>query len=133
MAKLVMFSEVEGQVVRGGDPVPEVVVERKWHWAYKDRTGVDAVTTDADGRFAFPAVLQSSFLAAWLPMEPVVSQEIHIQADGQDYEAWMFSKHNYDSDGELGRPIRLTCELEREPTTVDDVYGISIIEGSTNN
>lgn len=120
---LYLFSEVQGTVTQGGKPVVGAEVQRTHVWKDKPRT--ERVTTGATGRFAFPAVIESSFLASMLPHEPVVPQKIFIHVGGNEYEAWMHTKHNYNDLGELnGKPIRLECDLESEAGFRDGFYGI---------
>ncbi len=117
-----LFSEVSGVVLRDGQPVAGAEVERGYIWHWKDKVGKERVTTDASGAFRFGSVTESSFLGSLIPHEPVVQQTLTIRVDGQDYQAWKYTKHNYDPDGELGRPLRLRCELTQAPAyhLVDD-------------
>ncbi len=124
MAKMVMFSAVSGKVLQDGKPVAGAVVEREFRWSWKSETGTDSTQTDASGAFRFPVIERSSFMGSVLPHEPMVRQTILIKHGGKTHKAWMFDKGNYKLDGELGKPIVMTCRLEKEPTHTGDVFGI---------
>lgn len=124
MAKMVMFSAVSGKVLQDGKPVAGAVVEREFRWSWKSETGTDSTQTDASGAFRFPVIERSSLMGSVLPHEPFVRQTILIKHGGKTHKAWMFDKGNYKLDGELGKPIVMTCRLEKEPTHTGDVFGI---------
>ncbi len=109
-----LFSEVKGTVYLNGEPLPGAEVEQEYQW--KDTKKSSRVTTDQNGRYQFPAVVEKSFLWSLLPHEPVVFQNIRIHYQGKSYKGWSQTKHNYDNNGELnGRPFKLRCELTDEP------------------
>lgn len=119
MAQRVLFSAVQGQVLLGGQPVAGARVERSWVWKRPDDTQRDSAVTDAEGRFSLPEVAEKSFFGGLFPHEAFVRQTIVIEHGGRSHKAWMFSKRNYEANGELaGRPIRLRCRLEAEPSEV---------------
>jgi hypothetical protein len=127
MGRLVLFSEVSGVVSREGEPVAGVDVERRWHWVLKDELGSDRTRTDESGSFRFPAVTRRSLLARLMPHEPVVGQKIVIHEGGEERVAWQFTRHDYRDGSELpGRPLELTCPLEREPVRRGPRFGIAI-------
>lgn len=127
MAKLVLFSAVEGTISRNGAPVAGATVTREFLWSMKRETGSDTTVTDAAGRFSLPEITRRSLMALF-PHEPVVRQTITIAVDGTSYKAWVYFKRNYDDNGELRRPIRLSCRLETEPVgrpaSYDEVFGV---------
>ena len=57
------------------------------------------------------AATGSTFFGSLIPHEPVVQQTIVIRSGGTEYQAWKFTKHNYDANGEAGRALKLRCEL----------------------
>ncbi len=125
MAKMVLFSAIQGRVLDNGKPVAGAQIERTWRWSWKSEDGADRTTSAADGSFALPAVVRSSILGSLLPHEPLVDQIITIQHGGKAYKAWAHFKRNYDDNGEhKGRPLRITCRLETEPARRLDVFGI---------
>lgn len=125
MAKMVIFSPINGKVLLNGSPVAGAMVEREWKWAWKDETGNDRATTAADGQFALPLVERGSLLGSFLPHTPSVRQTILIKHEGKTYKAWMFDKEDYKLNGELqGKPIRVTCRLETQPARRGEIFGI---------
>jgi hypothetical protein len=83
-SKLCLFSEVQGIVLKSGQPVVNAQVKRYYTWAWKnDQRYQDETTTDAEGRFRFPAALESSFWGSWLPHEPQILQRIDIHVGEQ--------------------------------------------------
>lgn len=124
MGNKVIFSAVQGTVLKQGSPVAGAVVERQFEW--NEEKGSDRATSAADGSFSMPAIeRKSSFLDRLLPSEAMVKQTILITYEGKTHKAWYLFKRNYEDMGELaGRPIRMTCRLEREPEKHGDVFGI---------
>ena len=125
MAKMVLFSAVQGRVLDNGKAVAGAQIERAWRWSWKSEDGADRTSTAADGSFALPAVVRSSFFGSLLPHQPQIDQTITIKHGGKAYKAWSHFKGDYDHNGELdGRPLRLTCRLESEPALRLRVFGI---------
>lgn len=123
--KMSLFTEVVGVVLDHGKPVADAEVERVYNWGWKDKTVSVKTTTDADGRFRFDEVVESSFSGSLLPHEPVIVQKIFIRTGGQEYKAWTYTKHNYEPGGErMGQPIEIECPLEVKPDFHGDVFGI---------
>ena len=56
---------------------------RRWcgylSWGWRNRSYHHTTSTDGEGRFYFPPVTKSTLLAALLPYEPVIIQEIFIR------------------------------------------------------
>lgn len=114
--KVSLFSEVEGVVLHNGQPVTGASVERSYRWHWGDKQGTDNTTSDSDGTFKFPEITERSFTASIVPHEPVIEQKIMITVDGNSFKGWVYAKHNYDAQGELGgKPMRLVCEISLEP------------------
>lgn len=111
---LTLFSDVSGSVIQNGKPVAGAEIERRYHWHWKDQQTSETTVTDAQGRFQFPAATASSFFGSLIPHEPVVQQTILIRSGGTEYRAWKYTKHNYEANGEVGRALRLRCELGSE-------------------
>lgn len=126
-SKLVLFSEVNGQVVDQGKPVAGAIVTRYYRWSWLNREATDQTVTDNEGRFSFKSVNTRS-ITALFPHQPYISQKLEIHIGKKVYEAWRTGKMNYDSNGELqGKPIDIICELDKEPEWKNDVFGISRI------
>ena len=124
-----LFSEVNGVVLKDGKPVANAEVVRYYHWHWKDSKSTESTTTNDKGEFHFEAVREKSMTASLMFHEPLITQEIKIRLDDQEYKAWRFTKHDYQNNGELnGRAIKMTCDLETEPSFKDDVFGICTLE-----
>lgn len=129
MAKLVIFSAVDGRVLLDGQPVAGAVVERKFKWGWKDETGTDRATTGSDGTFSLPAIERSSLLGSLLPHEVVIDQTLVIAFAGKTYKAWALFKRDYDNNSELGgKPLKLTCRLDKPPARRGNLFGICELE-----
>ena len=127
--KKTLFSEVNGVVLKDGKPVANAEVTRYFHWHWKDRKSNESTTTNSQGEFHFDAVREKSVTASLMFHEPLVSQDIKIFVDGQEYKAWRFTKHDYEDNGELnGRAIKMKCALETEAYFKDEVFGICTLE-----
>ena len=115
---LVLCSPFSGLLVtEGGEAAHGVRLERTWLWGWNSRAGSDVAVTGPDGRFRFPAVTGRSVLASMLPHQPSTDQTIAAHGPDGPAEIWRASKSNYDMNGELsGRPINVTCHLDREPS-----------------
>ena len=123
--KKCLFSEVNGIVLSAGEPVIGAEVEQYYKWENSDRSSKKTVETDSDGHFSFAAILDNSVFTTLLPSNPVIQQKIYIRHDGNEYEAYLFMKKNYDDNGELhGKPLDLVCELNNEPSREGGFYGV---------
>jgi len=125
MAKMVIFSAVQGKVLLNGSAVKGAEVVRRYRWTWKREDGEDRTFTDEGGKFSMPPIERSSLLGSLLPHEPVIEQTITIRHLGRDYDAWMLDKRDYDLNSELqGKAIVMTCHLEAEPARHGKVFGI---------
>ncbi len=125
MAKMVIFSAVQGQVLLQGAPVAGAEIRREFHWAWTSENGGDKTTADQDGRFVLPSIERRSLLGSLLPHEPVIKQRIVVRHGGQRYEVWLNFKHDYEHHSEnAGRPVKVVCRLESEPVRRGQVMGL---------
>lgn len=128
--KLCLFSEVAGVVLKGGQPVVNARVQRQYTWAWQnDRRYQDETTTDAAGRFRFPAALESSFWGRLLPHEPQILQRIDIHVGEHVYPAWSLEKRNYRIQGEVNdQALLLRCDLDLQPVAHEGGYfGLAVL------
>jgi hypothetical protein len=129
---LCLFSEVEGIVLDHGKPVVGAELERIWDLGYDESTGSDRTTTDEKGYFRFPKVTRFYILPGILPlMQPDVGQDIFVFYQGKKIDAWSTTKKDYKINSELDKPIKLICNVEREPVYIKvpnkinrTIYGI---------
>ncbi len=101
MAKYVLFSPVSGRLVVADKPVVGVTIKRWYKGGYSSKEGTDTTQTDAGGQFSFPVVTFSSLMAGVIPHEPVVSQRMFAQIDGQEVQIYGTVKHSYELNGEF--------------------------------
>lgn len=126
----VMFSEVQGVILKDGKPVSGALVTREFTWAWNDYSQKDQFTTDSTGKFKFPLASRFSLATSLLPHEPVIKQKITIQHEGKEYLAWRYFKHDYNKNDELaGKDINLKCDLTKEPGFYinKDIFGICVL------
>lgn len=127
---LYLFSEVEGVVMLDGQPVEGAEVEQNYHWHWKNEHRTKSVKSNSQGQFRFPAVTAKSLTAAVIPHEPVIGQRITLRYQGKVHKGWVFTRHNYDSLGEVqNRRLQLVCDLNAEPTTHSETqtFGICML------
>lgn len=124
--RLVLFSEVRGTVLKNGEPVQGAEVLQKVVWSDDpDEIAPQRVLADAKGRFELPAIERRAVLHRVLPGQPMMLQTLVIRYDGTEYLAWRYGKDSYDANSELdGRPLKLICELTRQPAYDGKRYGI---------
>lgn len=126
----VLFSEVSGIVLSNGNPVEGVKVTQTTLWS-KEGTVPDNVTeTDAAGRFSFPEISRPAGLSNLIPGEITIVQKISITAEGREYRGWLNTKTNYNREGERGRALRFTCDLDHKPDNSGDDFGVCRLVGS---
>ncbi len=123
-SSMCLFSEVHGVILKSGQPVANARVERRYTWAWKnDRKFQDHTTTDTQGRFHFPAAMETSFWGGVLSHQPQILQIINIHYDDKIYRAWNLEKRNYEVNGEVnGQALKLLCDLDSEPSTKEGGY-----------
>jgi hypothetical protein len=120
MERAVLFSAVEGRVIRGGRPVAGATLLRQWEFAQDKVRGQDQATTDANGRFRLPAVLHDYRKPRFFAQQFVVSQMIRVRADGRDWEAWVASKHDRDAGTERAMgPVAATDSAQPLQVVID--------------
>ncbi len=124
MAQLVLFSAVTGTVIHQGSPVAGAKIHQTARWGFNDKTFEQSTVTDANGEFSLPALTTRSLLAGTGFFQPVVHQALKIHHQGQTFDAWFFTKHDYESNSELARPIQLLCDLDNEKKHSGKVFGI---------
>jgi hypothetical protein len=124
--RLVLFSEVRGTVLMDGEPVKGAELVQKVIWSENENEiPPQSCVTDASGAFWFPAIERRPGLRRLVPSQPVMLQRILIRYQGVEYIGWRHGKTGWDANTELdGRPIKLVCELNREPGHEGTHYGI---------
>lgn len=123
---LVLFSEVQGTVLKDGRPVAGAELVQNVEWSgHGPDLPARRVVTDERGAFRFAPIESRAGWRRLLPAQPMVLQTIVIRAGGFEYLAWRHGKDSYDTESEIeGRPLRLVCELTREPGHEGKHFGI---------
>lgn len=119
-----LFSDVNGTVVMNGVPVEGADVTQVTLWKKAGNLPVVKSTTDSQGRFSFPAITRSAGVSNLIPGEIAIVQKINISFNGNDYRGWLNTKHNFDKEGERGRPLQFLCELTHVPANTGDDFGV---------
>ena len=94
--------------------------------AQKQR-GKDETVSAADGSFAFPAVTDTSLAAVFLPVQPVIEQDVIAHGPQGDVRLWVLNKSSFEPNSELkGRPINMICRLDKEPDSDGGIFGTCV-------
>jgi len=110
--ELYLFSRVEGVVTQHGVPIPGATVRQRYEEGWTSKHGEFAVSTDAGGRFRFPARDEHRWFV-WMFENPI-KQAITIEVNNHRYVAWQFTKMADAEGQELGRAtIELSCDLDQ--------------------
>jgi len=120
----VPFSEIHGTCVTGRRAGAELIRTVVWS---ENETEIppQGTVTDEKGIFRFPAIERAAWLRRLIPSQPMMHQTIVIRYQGAEYVAWEHGKDSYDANTELdGRPMKLVCELNRQPDMEGTHYGI---------
>lgn len=130
--KLYWFSEVTGQVVKDGVPLPNVKVVRAYKsYLYGNHT--ESIQTDAEGKFYFSELTGRSL---WWFIGPLmrggVDQLIKIEFEGNVYTAWK-NRHSRvkKPNTELeGKSIYMICDLNKPERAIKinsyhSIWGLS--------
>ena len=92
--RAVLFSAVEGEVHKGGQPLAGATLIREWVFAEDRVRGHDEATTDAKGHFAFPQVTHA-YRKPWiLAQEMFIEQLIRVKSGPTEWRAWSGSKRD---------------------------------------
>ena len=132
-SRCVLFSDAQGVVTSGGNPVAGVKVVRYVNWSLNpnwiDGEWTDEILTDSEGRFHFSVLDRPRGLMGLLPFKPIIVQRLTARHDDRDFELWSSMKRDYLLNGEAaGKPLNLECELTREAVVHDlDATGIATL------
>lgn len=140
MEDAVLFSALEGRVVKGGQVVPGAMMIREWDFAENGVRGRDQAITDRDGRFAFTAVIHPYRKPRFLAQEPFVAQLIRVQSGGAEWRVWEATKRDFIAGTEASEqpsgasasavPLRVTIDLDSTPASRREVFGHTVFTGS---
>lgn len=140
MEQAVLFSAVDGQVLKDGRPLPGATLVREWDFAQDKVRARDEATTDAKGQFRFAPVLHAYRPPRFLPQQPVVAQLIRVQAGGTEWRVWAASKHDLKAGTEATSgpvdgtdpaiPLHVTIDLDSPRALRGQVVGHTLFAGA---
>ena len=133
MDQAVLFSALEGQVVKDGQPLAGATVLREWDFPEKKVRGHDEATTDASGRFRLAAIIHPYRRARFFPQEPVVVQAIRVGHAGTEWRVWSATKMDLKAGTEISadvtdgtdpaQPLKITIDLDTPRARRGQVVG----------
>jgi len=111
IGKVVLFSEMNGQLLMKGEPVKNARIRRVANFS-KDIT--DYATTDENGDFYFPAASVRT-ITTFLPTEFTARQELWVEVDGVEERFWLGVKSQREANSEArGDALKPVCELSNQ-------------------
>ena len=118
-----LCSPMTGQLVTpDGAPVPDTPVRRAWFW--RGKRGESATTTDAEGRFTFPAVPPKRGLFERIPAREAVIQDFYADLPDGPFQFLYLSTRGLSLNAEtLGKPFNVRCRIGVEPYADDIHFG----------
>ena len=139
MTQAVLFSAIEGQVVKDGQPVAGATLVRDWEFAADKVVGHDETVTGAGGRFRFGPVIHAYQPPRMLAQQPIVDQRIHVTVDGRNWPVWTASKHDLEAGTEakmgfvppsdVAVPLQVTIDLDSPRALRGRVIGHTLFPG----
>lgn len=119
--EVVICSPMEGQITMNGKPLANAKIERFLKW--KDEIGEkDYFFTDEEGFFKLP--MRKDIVTLSIISTFVMSHEIRVFSNNEEYLIWTMGKGSTVKFGELGgRPVNFKCEL------TDDLVRVEVEDG----
>ncbi len=104
---------VSGRLTKDGQPLAGVKVVRDLNY---DKSFIDSTTTDADGKFSFPAKsIRSSLPGGMFTADIPVIQTINAEFSGKNFLLWATAQHGFEENSELAIRLRqLNCDISVE-------------------
>ena len=118
--EVVLCSPMDGRLTLNGKPVANAKIERLLIWK-NEKGETDVFSTDSQGYFSLPIKKDTVKLSKIAQF--VVTQEVRVFVDGQEYLIWTMGKSSKEEYGELdGKPVNLRCELsdDDQPMRLED-------------
>ena len=118
---VVLFSPMEGKMTFEGKPAANAKIVRTIIWK-SDEGETDVFYTAEDGTFTLP--IKRAKVRLPLLIEFVLTQEISVFYNDQEFTFWVRRKHDLGEYGELGgKPKNLRCELTDENVYIEGFGG----------
>lgn len=113
--KLYLMSEISGTITLNGEAAAGAQLKRTVGKAFSRGEVTDETTTDGNGYFSLPAVIQRKLIPNIIPAEFVVPSEIYVIYQGKEYFIWTSTKREPEKNTEnKGKPLVVRCELTSE-------------------
>jgi len=113
----VIFSPLEGVLLKNGAPLPNTKIIRKLRWNGNEDGLVEEFFTDEKGYFSLP--IHEEELSLNMLSQFVAKAELEVATDSVHYELWYNTKFNSELHSETDGPIHnLLCDLASEEVTV---------------
>lgn len=129
MEQAVLFSALDGHVVKDGAPLAGATLVREWAFAQDGVRSSDKATTDAAGHFQFPAVLHAWKKPRFLAQQIIVDQMIWMDLEGRRWVLWDASKPNLDAGTEVRQGPGATTPPEQPLAVVIDLDAPAALSG----
>ena len=112
----VIFSEVNGELVRDGNPIAGATITRRYSHDRIDGDQTEKTVTDSDGRFYFPEVaLPKKFRGLFSEFRATQILELSKKDQDAPIILWAASKYDPARYSEYGsRRSRLICDSDNE-------------------
>lgn len=136
--QIVLFSALDGRVIKDGRPVAGATLIREWEFGAAEVKSQDSTTTDELGRFHFDAVLYGYRKPRFFVQEPLIAQVIRVSTGALETQVWFASKHNFLAGREDDTvpitgtapeiPLRITIDLDAPERRRGQVYGHTLFD-----
>lgn len=122
---LYLFSAVKGRIVKNGEPVAGIKVERSTSWNMEQTPRIETTTTDENGFYEFSEMTGSAefgFLSKLLHI-PTINQEIQVYEGASEILIYVNVKNNYDKeDTDSAEVLRLETDVSNKDLITDNSY-----------
>ncbi|MCP3675194.1 MAG: DUF4198 domain-containing protein [Gammaproteobacteria bacterium] len=119
---VVLFSPMEGIITYKGQPAANAKIARTIIWK-GDEGETDTFYTNEDGEFKLP--IKETKVRIPLLGEFVLTQELIVFYEGEEFAIWVKGKQELGEYGELGgKPVNFRCELTDEDVYLEGFNGL---------
>ncbi len=120
--EVVLFSPMEGIVTYKGEPAANAKITRLLIWK-GDEGETDTFYTSDNGEFMLPEKKAKVRIPAFA--EFVLTQELSVFYEEQEFSIWVRAKQELGEYGELGgKPENLRCELTDKRVRLEGYLGL---------
>jgi hypothetical protein len=120
--EVVLFSPMEGKITYKGKPAAHAKITRTIIWK-GDAGETDVFYTSETGEFKLPIKKTKVRIPAFA--EFVLTQEMNVFYEDQEFFVWFKAKQDLDEYGELGgKPHNFRCELTDKRLGIEDFNGL---------